>query len=103
MASLYATSPNASVRQAGKAATGTVGSTLAQPGAEAVAQLGGPDIYINSSSISSTDFYGNQGLVLHEVMHNITGLTDADIQKALGLSQQSDTSNIANKLVSDCL
>jgi RHS repeat-associated protein len=102
MASLYATSPNAGVRQAGKSQKGTVGSFIAaNPGTVAVSQLGGPDIYLNASLISPTDFYQNEGVVLHEVLHNVTGLTDPDIQGDLGLPEAA-SNNITQRLIGDC-
>jgi len=103
MSSLYATSPVASVRQAGKSLTGTVGGFItSNPGTVAVAQLGGPDIYLNAALINPTDYYTDMATVLHEVLHNVSGLTDPDLQRRLGLPESSVTDNITKKLLNDC-
>ncbi len=102
LSSLYATSPHAGVRQAGRSATGTVGDKLAQPGTVAVSQLGGPDIYINPAMIDPRNYLGNLGTAFHEIVHNVSGLTDPDIQRALGIKEQPVTHNITEKLLKDC-
>lgn len=102
LSSLYVTSPVPSVRQAGARLVGTVGDKIAQPGTVAVAQLGGHDIYINPRMINSANPYQNLGIVFHEVLHNITGLTDPDIQRAFGLSEKGPSDNITQKLIRDC-
>ena len=103
LASTYATSPVASVAQAGSALTGTVGGFIASnPGTVALAQLGGKNIYINAGLINPADFFQDISVVLHELLHNITGLTDPDIQTALGLPSSDVTDNIAQKLKADC-
>jgi hypothetical protein len=103
MASLYATSPNPGVVQAGNSQTGTVGSDFAgHPGDVAIAQLGGPDIYLNPTNINPSDYWTNLAIVLHEVLHNVTGLTDYDLQSKLGLPQSKISDNITQKLLQDC-
>ncbi len=45
----------------------------------------------------------NLGTMFHEVVaHNVAGLTDSDAQRALGLYEGPDTSNISWKLFGDC-
>jgi hypothetical protein len=83
--------------------SGTVGERLAKPGTVALASMVSHDIYVNPGMINSTDYYGNEGIDFHEVIHNITGMTDPDIQRKLGLPESDDTSNITNKLIKDCL
>jgi hypothetical protein len=46
LSSLYATSPDPTIQQNANTITGTVGDRLATPGTVAVAQLGGPAIYL---------------------------------------------------------
>jgi hypothetical protein len=100
---LYATSPVAGVRQAGLSLTGTVGSFItSNPGTVAVAQLGGNDIYLNSSLINPSDYYTDAATALHEILHNITGLTDPDIQRLLGLPETNVSNNKTQKLLKDC-
>ena len=102
-ASLYANSPIEAIRGA-PGVTRTVGDFFAaNPGVVAQAELGGSDIYINPALITGSDFYGNQGLVLHEVLHNVTGLTDDDMKRALGLPEAAPSKVIADRLVKDCL
>jgi hypothetical protein len=68
----------------------------------ALAQLGGNNIYLNSSLINPNNYYQNIGTLLHELLHNITGITDQDLQGDLGLSQSSVSNNITQKLIKDC-
>ncbi len=109
MSSLYATSPVPSVRQAGSTVTGTVDAFIfSHPGTVAVAQLGGPDIYLNAALINPTDYYTDIATVLHELLHNVSGLTDPDIQNDLGLptvdknGNPISSDNITKKLLKDC-
>ncbi len=106
LASLYQSSPVPSVRQAGRSATGTVGSFFANnPGTVALSQLGGNDIYLNPGLIDPSNYYQTLGTVLHEVLHNVSGLTDQGVgglQDLLGLKQQDVTDNVTQKLIKDC-
>jgi len=82
---------------------GTVGSFFASnPGAVAVSQLGGSNIYVNPGLISPSNYFQNLGTAFHEVVHNVSGLTDSDIQRALGLGESPITNNITQKLIKDC-
>jgi hypothetical protein len=103
LSSLYATSPIPNIQKLAPSVTGTVGDTLAQSGNVAVSQLGGPNIYVNPAMIKPADYWQNLGLAFHEVLHNITGLTDPDIQRALGLKDNEPSDNITKKLIRDCL
>jgi RHS repeat-associated protein len=82
--------------------SGTVGGKLAEPGTVAVASLVGHDIYFNPANIKASDYYFNLGTAMHEVIHNITGLTDPDVQRKLGIDEQHASSNITDKLIKDC-
>jgi RHS repeat-associated protein len=101
LSSLYANSPVPSVRRAGAAVTGTVGEALAEPGVVAWAQMGGSNVYVDPSKINPANYWQNMATVFHEVLHNITGMTDPDIQRALGLPENG-SSNITNRIVKDC-
>ena len=104
LSSLYATSPNPLVQRNANSVTGTVGSYLASnPGVVAVSQLGGSNIYVNPGLISPGNYFQNLGTAFHEVVHNVTGLTDPDIQRALGLNESPISENITQKLIRDCL
>jgi hypothetical protein len=101
--SLYATSPNPDIRRNANTISGTIGSYFASnPEAVALSQLGGSNIYVNPGRINA-DYYQNVGIAFHEVIHNITGTVDSDIQRALGLKEASITDNITKKLIKDCL
>jgi hypothetical protein len=103
-ASVYANAAVEGIRSA-PGITGTVGDYFANnPGIVALAQLGGHDIYMNPAMITPSDFYGNQELVLHEVLHNITGLTDSDFRSKWGLPEPKGTisKDIIDKLLKDC-
>jgi RHS repeat-associated protein len=81
----------------------TIGQFMMQnPGTVAEAQLSGNAIYINPSLINPTNYYQNLGTVLHEILHNVTGLSDDQIQGALGLSTNQVSNNITQKLIKDC-
>lgn len=53
--------------------------------------------------VNASDYFHNVGIDFHEVVHNITGLTDADIQRKLGLNEGEVSDNITQKLLKDCL
>ena len=101
-ASLYANTP-----QAGAAAASFGGMTIGQfqtqnPGTVAQAQLNGITIYLNASLIDPSAYFQDIGIVLHELLHNVTGLSDGDIQSAFGLSTNQPSNNITQKLIKDC-
>jgi len=77
--------------------------TLVAPNAAAVAQLNGNTIYINAAWVNGMGVLDQQAMLLHELLHNITGLTDDAIQSALGLSTAAASQNIGDKLRKDCL
>ncbi len=66
-------------------APGAPGQPSVWAGDKAVAQLSGNAVYINAS------FWGGGAsadltTVMHELIHNVTGLTDDDIMAKFGLS-----------------
>jgi hypothetical protein len=72
------------------------------PNTAAVSQLSGNNIYINASWVNGMNTPQQEGLLLHEMIHNITGLTDGDIQSKLGLPTNAASQNIGDKLQKDC-
>ena len=60
------------------------------------------EVNVNPAVISPSNYWQNIGTVFHEVTHNITGLTDPDLQRALGLSTKALSDNITQKLLQDC-
>jgi hypothetical protein len=100
-ASLYANTANAA-SAAAQYGNLTIGQFQAQnPGTVAQSQLNGNTVYINPSLINPGNFYQNLGTMLHEILHNVTGLTDGDIQSALGLGG-GVSNNITQRLIKDC-
>jgi len=68
----------------------------------AAAQLDGNTNYDDPFSINALNPHTTLGTVFHELLHNITGLTDVDIQKILGLAQSPATFNITQRILADC-
>ena len=101
MSSIYMGAANPQVARNASFVTGTVGGTLAEPGTTAVSELGGNHIYVNPGSFGLR--LGNVASIFHEVLHNVTGLTDDEIQSNLGLAVTPVTFNITQKLFDDCL
>ena len=115
MASVYAGG-------AGPAPPGTVGSQIASNpyGIVAEADLGGNNVYLNGPLISgllngqytirvggNPQPFSVTAVLLHELIHNVTGLTDPDIENALYPGGYDPNANsdtlITQKLISDCL
>jgi hypothetical protein len=72
-------------------------------GTAAVSQAPGNNIYISSGWVNGMTANQQEALLLHELLHNITGKTDDVLQGALGLSVGAPSQNIADKLGQDCL
>jgi RHS repeat-associated protein len=100
--SLYETAPNPDLRRVGKTITETVGDHLAKPGVVAASQLGGPDIYVDPGKFNVSDYWQNLSIVFHEVVHNVTGLTDPDIQRRLVLDESKPSDNITQEIKKNC-
>jgi hypothetical protein len=106
--SLYANSPLAGAAAADQTKQLSVGFMVARAPnmTDAMSQLNGNDIFVKpvAAWFSETSNLQNyEGTLLHEVLHNVTGLTDPDIQKDLGIGVTPNTVNITNKLMDDCL
>jgi ribosomal protein S2 len=76
--------------------------SVGQPGVWAISELGGSNIYVNAARWVG-GMKSNMATLMHEVLHNITGKTDDQLQDALKLKVQDDTSNISHKLQKDCI
>jgi RHS repeat-associated protein len=72
------------------------------PATAAVAQLNGNNIYINPAWVNGMSTQQQEGMLLHEMVHNITGMTDPAIQSALNISTTQASQNISDKLMTDC-
>jgi RHS repeat-associated protein len=69
----------------------------------ALSQLGGHDVYLNYPAIDPGDIYKNQADVLHEALHNVTGLTDPYLQNRLHVKVGALSGNISDKIGGSCL
>lgn len=72
------------------------------PGTAALAQLNGSAIYISSAWVNGMSTGDQQAMLLHEMVHNLTALTDDRIQTMLSLSTKEPSQNISDKLKKDC-
>ena len=81
----------------------TISQAMAiDPNTVALSALEGNSIFVNPALMQSGTFWNNAANIAHEVAHNVTGLTDSEIQDRLGLTVQKDTTNISDKLKKDC-
>ncbi|MGZ3727370.1 MAG: hypothetical protein ACXWQQ_16330 [Pseudobdellovibrio sp.] len=103
--SLYATSPIPLVAHLADLVQGTVGEAFrANPkGLVAMAQMGRSIIYLNAGLINPNAYYQNLATVLHELLHNVTSLTDSDIQRKFNIPEGVSSENISKKMSDDCL
>ena len=100
---IYGNSPAFAANQQVYGAT-TIGKFFQlNPGTAALAQAPGQNVYIDSSWVNGMNPLQQEGLVLHELLHNITGKVDSVIQGNLGLPQNAPSQNIADLLQKDCL
>jgi RHS repeat-associated protein len=70
-------------------------------GVAAVAQAPGNTVYINAGWVNGMTTSQQEGMLVHELLHNITGIGDWDLQTALGLPH-TVSQNIGDKLEKDC-
>jgi RHS repeat-associated protein len=56
------------------------------PGTIAEAQLGGSNVYVDASWANGMSVGQQEGLMVHEMLHNITGVNDGELQKTIGPS-----------------
>jgi hypothetical protein len=71
---------------------------LIDPTAAAIAQLNGSNIYINAAWINGMSYVQQEGLLLHEMLHNITSQGDEQLQADLNLKVGAASQNIGDKL-----
>jgi hypothetical protein len=74
-----------------------------RPNVAAIAQANGNNIYIASIWINGMSAANQQGLLIHELLHNITGKVDYNLQDELHLDTRAASQNIGDKLTKDCL
>jgi hypothetical protein len=67
----------------------------------AVASLNGNEVYISPYLVNPGDFTVDSALIAHEVLHNL-GMDDPTIQTKLGIDVTPISSNIGDKLQTDC-
>jgi hypothetical protein len=80
----------------------SVGDFMASHGGTAaVSQAFGHDIYVDPTWVNSFSDNQTAALLLHELVHNVTGQVDSTLQSDLGLPDGNSV-NIANKLQVDC-
>jgi hypothetical protein len=75
----------------------------ANPGTVAVSQAPGNNVYINAAWVNGLSILDQEALLLHELIHNITGNVDPTIQGQLGIPITPISKNIAERLARDCL
>jgi hypothetical protein len=76
---------------------------LLHPNTAAVAQASGNTIYVAANWINGMSALDQEALLLHEVLHNITGKIDYDLQLALNISTSAASQNIGDTFKKDCL
>ena len=97
------TNPNA-VNAAGVDNPGSVGDYFDRnPGTTAAAQFNGNRVYINPRAVNSTSLENLVYTVMHEALHNISGLNgDQNLQAKLGITVGAPSINITNELKERC-
>jgi hypothetical protein len=107
---IWANSP-AFVANANKFMSMTVGQYFAaNPGTVAVAQAIGNNIYVDATWVNSLSGVDTAALVMHELIHNITGNVDSVLQQQLNsvlpegqqIAVGSASKSIADALARDC-
>jgi hypothetical protein len=73
-------------------------------GTSALAAPNGTSVYIRSQYVNGLRTANEVGaMLMHEVLHNVTGLVDEVIQEQLGIRVDSrNTKNITDRLLRDC-
>jgi len=74
-----------------------------RPDISAWTPFGGTSIYINMSILNTTDDSRNQAFIMHELMHNLYGFDDKDIQRNLGIDTTLSSSSITDWLKENCV
>jgi hypothetical protein len=71
-------------------------------GVAAVAQSRGNNIYIDAGWVNGMTINQQSAMLLHELLHNVTGQSDDVLQQKLGLATNVPSQNISDKLEKDC-
>lgn len=100
MASLYANSALSQVA-IGQYGTETIASYIQRLPTKALAQLNGNRVYINQFYWGDS-IYDDKSTVMHELVHNVTGLTDPDIDRALNADISKDAKPFSELLKHKC-
>lgn len=61
------------------------------------------NIYVNSFYFTDNSFDQSQAPVMHELLHEVYGLDDGDIQSTLGLERGAASENITRWLKGNCI
>jgi hypothetical protein len=98
----YGNSPAAAsaARQWGNTTMAYMGVNVAS--IATISQLHDNDIYVNAGLVNGMTTYQQEAMLLHELLHNITGQTDDVIQEELNLPTSAGSQNIGDKLQADC-
>jgi uncharacterized protein RhaS with RHS repeats len=86
----------------------TIRNYLANQGssASAVSSAGGNLVFLNYLQFGGLHALDNEATIMHEALHNATGMTDYQIQTALqgfGLKAGTSSQNITNLMMKDCV
>jgi RHS repeat-associated protein len=71
------------------------------PGSHVLAQMFGNNIYLASGAVSTSSLFRNQGLLMHELLHNV-GFDDDGLKDVLGITSNQNSSWISYKLSQQC-
>jgi RHS repeat-associated protein len=114
-ANLYIGAATPETAAFGAGMSGTVGESIAARSQSTIAEseLGGNQIYLNGQLISGLmngsyrltggAVFDITAIAMHEILHNITGLGDSQLQSRLGIPASGVTDSISQKLRTDCL
>lgn len=72
-------------------------------GTAAMADLNGSRVFIRPNYFNCIGTGFAPAVVMHELLHNMTGETDDGLQRALGLPTNQASQNITLKLLADCV
>jgi hypothetical protein len=100
MANLFA---NANISAIRTGPGGTVQQYFsANPNTHAMSVLGGNGIYINPRYFADSSLCLEVGTIMHELLHNLTGLTDDQIESNLGITNAVGSYGITIQLLANC-
>ncbi len=84
----------------------TIQNYLATHNDAAVASAGGNLVFLNYHQFGGQLPLDNEATIMHEALHNATGMTDMQLQTALqsfGLKVGASSNNITNLMSKDCV